>query len=65
MTFCGNPLSRSLSELSGHGLVHRICLLLTQADIGPLLSTRRSCYDLWSEPRASNETAFQNRWQSG
>jgi hypothetical protein len=31
MTLCGNPLSRSLLGKSGHGLLQRICRLLTQS----------------------------------
>jgi hypothetical protein len=31
MTFCGSPLSRSLSGVSGHRFLRRTCLLLTQS----------------------------------
>jgi GAF domain-containing protein len=31
MTFCGNPLSRSLLGVKRHGLLQRICRLLTQS----------------------------------
>jgi hypothetical protein len=30
MTFCGNPLLRSLSDVNGHTFLQRKCLLLTQ-----------------------------------